>query len=257
MDQQATYFITQTLRILSIGLLLLITSNSFAASHFPLPENHQTIYDVTKYGTVVGEITNNFQYHGQQINFTSEAIATGFAALFYKETITETSQLYWPGDDTIKSPQQTSYTLQHTKKTKKDQKISFNWPTMNHVDISSSYKNKSVTLTAEKNVWSRQLLPILMSSYLLKNDKTTGDSFLTIDKNELENYAFTFVSHDSIDFDGKKQPCLKFKITSQGSSRFTYVWLAKSFDYLPLRIEQYKDDELNVSMTLKQYKRLK
>jgi len=68
---------------------------------------------------VVVEITNNFQYHCQQINFTSEAIAPGFAALFYKETITETSQLYCPGDDTIKSPQQTSYTLQHTKKTKK------------------------------------------------------------------------------------------------------------------------------------------
>jgi len=164
--------------------------------------------------------------------------------------------LYWPDDGTIKSPQLTSYTLQHTKKKKKDQNISFVWSGVNHVDISSSYKNKPANLTAEKNVWSRQLLPILMSSYLLKNDKATGDSFLIADKNELENYNFAFVKHDSIKFDGKTHPCLKFKIASQGSSRFSYVWLAKSYDYLPLRIEQHKDNELNASMTLKQFKRL-
>lgn len=257
MDQQPTFHIIQGLRFVSACLLLLVACNTYASNQFPLPENHQSTYSITKYGTEVGQIKNDFQYHDQQIIYTSKAIATGVTAFFLKEIITETSHLYWPDDNTLEAPQQISYRLQHKKNKKKDQEIYFVWSDVNHVDISSSYKNKSATLTSDKIVWSSQLLPILMSSYLLHNDKITDGSFLIANKNNLENYNFTLEGHEPIELNGKMHSCLKFKIIKQDSSRYTYAWLSKNHYYLPLKMEQYKDNELNASIMLKQFKLLK
>jgi Protein of unknown function (DUF3108) len=257
MDQQPTFNIIQSLRLLGVGLLLLVACNTYASSHFPLPENHQSTYSVTKYGAEVGQIKNHFLYQDQQITYTSKAKTTGMAAFFLKEVITETSQLYWPGDNALEAPQQTSYAIRHKKKKKKDQDIAFTWSDANHVEITSSYKNKSAALTSDKGVWSTQLLPILMSSYLLQNDKTTGDTILVADKNRLENYDFTLEGNKPIKLNGSMHSCLKFKIFKQNSSRFTYAWLSKDHYYLPLRMEQYKDNELSASMRLEEFKLLK
>ena len=257
MDQQPTFNITQGLRDLGIGLLLLVASNTYASNQFPLPENHQSTYSVSKYGAEVGQIKNHFLYQDKQINYISKAKTTGMAAFFLKEVITETSKLYWPNDNTLEAPQQISYTLRHKKKKKKDQDIFFTWPNTDHVDISSSYKNKPATLTSDKEVWSAQLLPILMSSYLLRDDKATGDNILIADKNNLKNYNFSLEGSESIKFNNGKHPCLKFKIIKKNSSRFTYAWLSKNHYYLPLYMEQYKDNELSVSMELEEFKLLK
>ena len=205
MDQQPTFNIIQGLRFLSVTLLLLVAGNTFASSHFPLPENHQSTYSVIKYGTEVGEINNNFQHQDQHISYTSKATPKGAAAFFLNEAITETSYLYWPDDDTLKTPQQTSYTLHHTRKKKKDQKISFAWPNINHVDISSTYRKKQVTLSTDENVWSSQLLPILMSSHLLLDNKTKSNRFLIVNKNSLKYYDFTLQGHEVIKLKQFKQ----------------------------------------------------
>jgi len=257
MDQQPTFNIIQNLRFLGAAVLLLVACNAYASNHFPLPTNHHSIYSVTKYGAEVGQIDNHFTYQGQQINYTSKAKTTGMAAFFLKELVTETSQLYWPGDNTLETPQQTSYTLRHKKKKKKDQEISFSWSTAKLVDITSSYKNKTATLTSDKNTWSTQLLPIVMSSYLLRNNKITGDTIQVADKNRLINYDFTLEGNESIKFNGDMYECLKFKISKRNSRRFTYAWLSTDHYYLPLIMDQYKDDELSASMMLKEFKLLK
>ena len=179
------------------------------------------------------------------------------AAFFLQEEVTEISKLYWPSDDTLETPQQTSYTLRHKKKKKKDQAISFAWSNAKHVEITSSYKNKSVVLTSDIDVWSVQLLPILMSSDLLRNNKDTDGSILVADKNRLRNYDFTLQGKKSVKFNGSMHECLKFKINKRNSNRFTYAWLSIDHYYLPLRMEQYKDNELSASMTLEEFKLLK
>ena len=257
MDQQPTFNLTQGLRFLGVSLLMLFTCNTYASSHFPLPENHQSTYTVTKYGAEVGEIKNHFLFQDKQITYTSKAKTTGMAAFFLQEVVTETSQLYWPGDDTLDKPQQTSYTQHHKKKKSKDQNISFTWSGANLIDITSSYKDKSATLISDNDVWSTQLLPILMSSYLLRNDKATGDTIQVVDRNRLRNYDFTLEGNESIKFNDSMHSCLKFKIRKQNSNRFTYVWLSIDHYYLPLVMEQYKDDELSASMALEEFKLLK
>ena len=257
MDQQPTFNIIQGLRFLSVSLLLLVAGNAHASQHFPLPENHQSTYSVSKYGTEVGKIKNHFLYQDQQISYTSKATTTGMAAFFLQEEVTEISELYWPDNDALKTPQQTSYTLRHRKKKKKDQTISFTWPNVNHVEIASSYKNKSAALTSDKDVWSVQLMPILMSSDLLRNNKDTDGSFLVADKNRLRNYDFTLQGKESVKFNGSMHECLKFKISKRNSNRFTYAWLSTDHYYLPLRMEQYKDNELSASMTLEEFKLIK
>jgi len=257
MDQQPTFNIIQNLRFLGAAVLLLVSCNAYASNHFPLPTNHHSTYSVTKYGAEVGQIDNHFLYQDQQINYTSKAKTTGMAAFFLKEVITETSQLYWPGDKALETPQQTSYIQRHKKKKKKDQNISFSWSGAKLVDVTSSYKNKSAILIPNKEVWSTQLLPIVMSSYLLRDENTTGDTIQVVDRNRLRNYDFTLEGKESINFNDTMYSCLKFKIRKRNSSRFTYAWLSADHYYLPLVMEQYKDNELNASMALKEFKLLK
>ena len=256
MDQQPTRYINQSLRILSATLLLLVASVSFAGSHFLLPENHQSTYSVSKYGAEVAEIKSNFQYKNQQINYTSVATATGVTAMFFKEVITETSLLFWPENESLQSPQQTSYVLRHKKKSKKNQEIKFHWAETDHVDITSTYRKKVSTVSSNQQAWSSQLIPILMSNNLLHDKNTTKNSFLIANKGRLVNYNYQFEGKENITLDNKIQPCVKYKIRKQDSDRFSYVWLSEDYFYLPLKIEQYKGDELNVSMMLKHFKLL-
>ena len=257
MDRQQTRNLTQTIRLISISLLLLAGFKSVASTHSLLPANHHSVYSVSKYGTEVGEIENQFKIHDSKIEYTSKAITTGVTAFFFSEVITETSILNWPNVDTLKQPRQLSYTLKHTQKKRKDQKIDFDWNKDDSVKISSTYKNKSATLKSSENTWSRQLIPILMSSDLLKNNSSSTNSFLIANKNQLKHYTYNLEGQESIILNKKTISCLKFKIHKHDSNRISYAWLSKEHYFMPVMIEQYKNGELDVSMKLKKFKLLK
>jgi len=256
MDRQQASNLNRNIRLPGAALLLLASFQSLASTHFPLPVNHHSIYSVSKYGTEVGEIENHFEVRDDQIKYTSKAITTGVTAFFFSEVITENSILNWTDNDSQQAPRQLSYTLKHTQKKRKDQKIFFDWREDNSVKISSTYKNRSTEILASENVWSRQLIPILMSSDLLKNKNITNHSFLIVNKGKLKNYTYNLEGQELITLNEKAINCLKFKIKKHNSDRVSYAWLSKEHSYLPVMIDQYKGDKLDVSMTLKQFKHL-
>jgi len=257
MDRQQARNLNNYIRLISAALLLLAGFNSFASNHFPLPANHHSVYSVSKYGTEVGKIENHFEVRDGQIRYTSKATTTGVTAFFFKEVVTETSILNWPDNDTTTKPKQVSYKLKHKQKKRKNQNIIFDWNTDNSVKISSTYKNKSSTTQSRENVWSRQLIPILMSSDLQQNSSTSQNSFLIANKGHLKNYHYNLIGQESAIVNNKTLVCLKFKIKKQGSNRESFAWLSKEHNYMPVKIEQYKNKELDVSMILKKFKRLK
>lgn len=100
MDQQSTR--TLSLQQIIFCLLLLLTSSpvSFAdntaPSTFILASPHQSTYILQKYGAQVSEITNQLTYTNNEISYLSVARATGVASLFFSQSVSEQSVLYWP-----------------------------------------------------------------------------------------------------------------------------------------------------------------
>ncbi|RDH81301.1 MAG: hypothetical protein DIZ80_14460 [endosymbiont of Galathealinum brachiosum] len=217
---------------------------------FILPPNHQSLYSMEKYGSHVGEMKNKLHYKDGTINYTSSAEAKGLASLFIKAEPKETSILNWPENKQSSLPQQLSFSYIQGKKHKKNQQIMFEHVETGETQITGSYKFKPYSLQSTQTVWGRQLLPLLMSSDLQLDPHTTSNSFYITDKGHLQKYTYTLVTSEDIKFKNKIQPVLKFKLSREGSRRMSYVWLSRDHYYLPLKIEQYKDGDLNVRMLM-------
>ena len=261
MDQQpARQLITSVI----IGSLLLLTIMSAALAgtipgtpqgklttrHFFIPPNHKTQYHIEKFGTYMGDMKNELQYKDGIIHYSSLATAKGFASLFVRSTPKEMSILHWPENAHSTIPQQQSFDYFQGENHKRNQQISFNHSTEGEIQINGSYKHKSYKLKTDKVVWARQLLSLLMSRDLQLHPDTTTNSFYITDKGRIEKYTYTLVATEDFKFKGETLPVLKFKITKNDSRRMSYAWLSKGHYYLPLKIEQYKDGDLNVRMLM-------
>jgi len=257
MDQQSTYNLTRHFK----DILLIIAhftfvashafiSSSFASTDFNFLPAHQSTYSIEKFGTYIGNMHNELTHQGEQLSYISTTKAVGFAALFVKNDFIETSILNWPGNDSKKTPQQQSYHLFRGEKHKKNQNISFDWRDNKTLKLSGSYKNRKYNLSSTQPVWGRQLLPLLMSHKLLSENPNSTHTFYITDKGNLQKYTYTQEGTENIYLSGKMYPTLKFKIKKEASESWSYTWLSSKHYYLPLKIEQYKDGELNVNMQM-------
>jgi len=260
MDQQParqlTFYSTKAclllLLTLTINILpaLFINVQASSDARFKLPSNHQSTYRIEKYGSHVGDLKNTLLYQKDVISYSSVATAKGFAALFLKANPTETSILNWPEAIGLRLPEQHSYHYTQEKEHKKNQQILFDHSVNGKTLINGFYKFKPYNLETEHLVWSRQVIPLLMSNDLLQNPTITSNSFYITDKGTIRKYTYTLESVNDIEFENKQLQVLKFKITKEGGRRMSYVWLSKKHYYLPLKIEQYKDNDLSVRMLL-------
>jgi len=263
MDQQSTYNLNRHFKpaLLVFAHIIFILSHafvadSFASNSFNFPPAHQSTYSIEKFGTYIGNMHNELKQQGEQLSYISTTKAQGFAALFVKNDFIETSILNWPEQDLKTAPQQQSYHLFRGEKHKKNQNISFDWSNNKALKISGSYKNRKYNLSSEQAVWGRQLLPLLMSQKLLSAKPDSTQTFHITDKGSLQKYIYTLEGTESIYLSGKAYPALKYKIKKQASESWSYTWLSSEHYYLPLKIEQYKDGELNVNMQMTHFNRV-
>jgi len=270
MDQQQTRQLITLPAISSLLLLLTImlsafanaltselpapSQDEFATPQFLLPPNHKSRYKIQKYGSHVGDMEIKLNYNKGIINYSSIATAKGLASFLIKTKPKESSILNWPEDAHLRFPQQQSYHYFQDKKHKKNQQILFSHTQTNETLIEGSYKFKPYTLQTDKTVWARQLIPILMSSDLQLNPDITSNSFYITNKGQIQKYTYTRLSTEYIKFENKVLPVLKFKINREGNGRMSYAWLSSAHFYLPLKIEQYKNDELYLRMRMTHFK---
>ena len=66
------------------------------------------------------------------------------------------------------------------------------------------------------------------------------------------SYEYSALESPAIEVDNKLVKVIGFEQHSAGSSRRTEFWLAPTLNFLPIRIEQYKDQKSQSSLTLKE-----
>lgn len=252
MDRQpalSVKFISPVMRALLL-LCLCVTGSAHAGTITDLPALHQAVYSVKKFGTSLGEMTNEFSREQNQLHYTSSARASGIAALFISGEITEHSILRQTENGVL---QQLHYTLDNPQKKRKNESISFNWAASGEAQISASYRNKDEIIRSTSATYSRQLLPLLMSRDLLQNKQRKSNQFQVIEKAKLEHYHYRLLGKETLRYKGETLNTLKFRVDKQNSDSYSLVWLTESTDYLPLKIDQYKGDDLQASLLLKHY----
>jgi len=235
-------------------IYLLLSPLAFAKPLFKLPPPHRSVYSLSKYGAEVAEMENTLSYTNGTIRYLSRARATGLAKLLVDNDALETSVLQWPENQPL--PRQQSFSFFYGENNRKNQRIDFNWQQYPPLKISGSYKDKHYELSSQQPVWAHQLLPLLMSSDLLLNPRKRSNSFYITDKGSIHKYTYTLEKTEEIEFADWEIPTLKFRVVVEGSSRYSYVWLSESHYYLPIRLEQYKNDKLNLSIQLEKLDKL-
>lgn len=216
------------------------------------PPLHQSVYSVKKFGTTLGEMTNQFHRQQDKLHYTSSLKASGLAALFISEPITEHSLLRQSESGAM---QQLAYTLNNPQKKRKNESTSFSWSASGEAQIRAAYRNKDETIRTTSDTFSRQLLPLLMSRDLLQNSTQKQNQFQIVEKARLEHYSYQRLNEETLRYNNENLNTLKFRIDKQNSDSYSYVWLAKATDYLPLKIDQYKGDDLQASLLLTHYTR--
>jgi len=258
MDRQSALhfvkFAAISCALILAGLMFSSTASAQVKPTFKLPPNHLSYYQVEKYGAHVGNMQNTLAYQKGVINYSSIAQAKGLAKLFVNAEPTERSILNWPENAALTLPQQQSFNFIQEEGHKRNQNIEFNYQQTGETHINGRYKHKAYTLKTDKKVWSRQLLLLLISSDFQLNSNITDGSFFIADKGHIYNFTYTVLATENIEFHGQSLPAVKIKIIKEGSKHMSYVWLSKTQFYLPMKIEHYKGDDLNVRMRLTQLK---
>lgn len=229
-----------------------VIADTAKVESFRLPPNHTSHYRIEKAGIDVGDMDNQFYFKDELITYKSIAKAKGIAAHFINFDPIENSELYWPKNQRQLSPRQARYDYIRGNNHKKNQHIKFNWADDNQLTINGEYKHNHYQLQTMQTVWSRQLLPILMSSALQLKPTMTHNSFYIIDKGKINKYTYTLQNHEDITFNQEVLNTLQFKITQDGSNHETFVWLSAKHFYLPLKIEQFKGGALNMRLIMTQ-----
>ena len=93
-----------------------------------------------------------------------------------------------------------------------------------------------------------------MSNDLQHNEKKLNNHFFITNKGSINKFSYAFEKKEELKLNKKTFEVLKFKIQKQGSHRFTYAWLSKTHYYLPLKLEQFKDNKLNIRMLMTELK---
>lgn len=233
-----------------IWLLLLI---SLPAAATKAPAGFEASYNLKKYSSTVARMTINLEHQGSELFYYSKTEPVGFMALFNRDRINESSQLLWSTQQS--QPRLLSYHLQRKNKTNKNQHININWDSDSKGTIQAQYGTQQFQLEHRGPLWDRFSVQLALRSSLqsvTQLNPGTIFSYDVIDRGTISHYRFEYLSSETVKLDTGSYHSLKF--LRHHGSRKTYLWLATELDHFLIKSEQYKKDDLIMSMELDHYK---
>ena len=211
-----------------------------------LPPDFTASYHIEKYGTLIANMKLSLQTRDDSIIYRSHSQTRGLAALFSDDQIDEISQLRKPEEEEL--PHLTSYQYRREDKRKDNQQFSIDWTEDDIAIISGEYRNHSFDLQTDKPVWDRLSVQLALVCQASQQPQKDVYQFHVFDRDELQQYTFERLGEESITINGTSYTTLKLK--RQHGKRTTYLWLDTENYYLPVRIEQHKNGDLHLTLSL-------
>ena len=181
---------------------------------------------------------------GGRYRMWSDVRPSGLAALLVSDQISEQAEgEFYDG---------TPHPLRYQQQRQKNQetmvtRLEFDWQANT---LQASSNGDSATLQLSPRVVDPLSLHLLVMGDLQHG--RAADAYTLVDDTELRTYQVSFDGEESLNTPLGSLRAVRISRHRPGSSRITRLWFAPKFDYLPVRITQYKDGEESLSMEIKQ-----
>lgn len=222
-------------------LLLLLPFPALAA----LPE-FSAEYDFERGRMKIGETRLQLEHSQDHIyRYTSRAKATGFVSLFVKDVIKEESIFRFENGDFW--PVSYEYRQENSSKNRNED-IAYDWTDgIAQVDYrghKSSPKLKPGTLDK-----------FLLQLAIMTEAKTGGVDrvYRVLDNGRVKEYRLQSSGLESVATPAGRFDALRVTRVDDDPDKHLRMWLAPSLDYLPVKIEQEKNNEETLRLTLKRF----
>ena len=227
-------------------LVLLGVISTSAFSNFP-PDYTATYY-VDKLGTTVGRSTISLVQDENEIHYSQHVELVGFISLFKKDRVSENSWITKQNDDTLLFKKY-QYVHSNSKKNR-DSLIEAAWTTEEDEtpigELTGHSRGKPVSLKINEPIWDTLSFQLALINDV--SDKNDSYNYNVISRGQIKQYNFSYIGEETIEIEDKAYKTIKLERHS--GNKATKIWLAPSLNYVPVLIEQYKDDDLDSTMTL-------
>jgi hypothetical protein len=137
-----------------------------------------------------------------------------------------------------------------TSSTKRDADVQFDWE---HNRATGVYEGVKVDMPLQPGIQDDLSVQIALMVELLAG--RTPQQFLLIDKNTVREYRYTRDGEESVSTPLGKIDTVIYRSQKKGSPRITRFWCAPSRGYIPLRVEQEKDGDVQWTMQIQSLRR--
>ena len=213
------------------------------ASALALPRTYDAFYVINKGVLSLARVHVSLKPQSQPgvYRYQSSAEMIGLMSWFNKSRVHEYSILEWQGD----TPRPLEYGYEETegKKKKHAVHISFLWEKGTaHINIDDRQIRQSIT----PDILDRFSFQFMLT-WNLRRGLPLRD-YTILDEGQLKTYKIERLREESIRTPIGSFDTIAFARVS--GDRKTVFWLAPKLDYLPVRIDTYKQDQHTLSMSL-------
>lgn len=199
-------------------------------------------YTLSKKRTIIGEIKLSLSPQEDHWLFVTNAKPAGIAAILTRDTIRETTGFVMQ-PNCIKP---LYYNYHRASDKHGETRTTFDW-IYGTATISNSATSETVPL--QGGMLSEHLITIA-----LMRDIPNADThhYLSLSGNEEEEQTFSNAGTETVKVDAGRFDTMK--ISRKHGSRETVAWHSLEHQYLPVKIERYKNGKLESQMALKSFK---
>ena len=232
--------------LISALLCLLISANGPVLAEVILPD-YSASYTVEKYSSEVGRVTYRLNHNDTGYTFSQHTRLTGFISLFRNDTASEKSNIRTDGN--LFLLQDYEY-IQTGSEKDRNVKLDIQWHSHRPKDLFAHAKGIARGKAFEYDIPAEVWDPLTIQLALMRDMKQQRSElhYKVIAKGELTDYTFEIGRPESLEIDEVFYDTIELRRTH--GSRVTRIWLSTDYDFIPVKIERYRDDELETSLTL-------
>jgi hypothetical protein len=198
------------------------------------------------HGLTVAISTLRLEHHGDTWTYGSKSEPRGIGRMM-SERPTQQSVL----QVTDSGVRPLSYKADDgTSSTKRDADVRFDWE---HGQMSGVYEDKKVDGPLPPDVQDDLSVQVAMMVELLRGH--TPEKFALLSGNSVREYRYSRDGVETLTTPAGTMKTIVYQSQKEGSPRITRFWCAPSLGYIPLRVEQRRDHQLEWTMQIHSLKR--
>ena len=211
-----------------------------------LPNAFKANYSVARGNMVLGNLHANLHYSGNNYQYKKYTKATGVAALLTGIKITENTAGQISGLEVIPK----SYLFNQSRRSKSR----IDKATFSGKKAVGSYKGKPYNLVIPTGTQDRASLELALARDIAQNKPRL--QYNVLERGKLKQYRFQRLGNEKITTSMGSYNSIKVKVIRNDNKRETIFWLAKEFDFLPVKLMHTEKGEV-ITTTIKNYQKLK